>query len=129
MAIASILALRPRTIIVDEPTTGQDRKQSVEIMNFLKRMRDEEGHTIVIITHEMSIVTAYAERTVALCQGKILLDGPTREVFSQPDVLAETFVQPPQITCLGQRLGDLGIPRDVLTVPEMSAVFRERLGT
>jgi energy-coupling factor transport system ATP-binding protein len=127
VAIASILALRPRTIIVDEPTTGQDRKQSVEIMNFLKRLRDEEGHTIVIITHEMPIVVAYAERTVALCEGKILLDGPTREVFSQPDVLAKTFVQPPQITRLGQRLSGLDIPPDILTVPEMCEVFREKL--
>jgi len=127
VAIASILALRPRTIIVDEPTTGQDRKQSVEIMNFLKKLRDEEDHTIIIITHEMPIVVAYAERTVALCEGKILLDGPTREVFSQPNVLAKTFVQPRQITRLGQQLGDLDLPPDVLTVPEMCEIFGETL--
>jgi len=127
VAIASILALRPQTIVVDEPTTGQDHKQSVEIMDFLKGLRDEEGHTIIIITHEMPIVVAYAERTVALCEGKILLDGPTREVFSQPDVLAKTFVHPPQITRLGQQLGDLGLPPHVLTVPEMCEVFEERL--
>jgi energy-coupling factor transport system ATP-binding protein len=97
VAIASILALRPHVIIVDEPTTGQDYKQSLEVMNFLKRLWEEEGHTIIIITHEMPIVALYAQRTVALSQGRILLDGPTREVFAQPAVLAETFVKPPQM--------------------------------
>jgi energy-coupling factor transport system ATP-binding protein len=128
VAIASILALRPRTIIVDEPTTGQDRKQSVEIMDFLMKLRDEEGHTIIIITHEMPIVAEYAERAVALRGGRVLLDGPTKEVFSQPDVLAETFVHPPQITQLGQLLADVDVPPDVLTVPEMQELFRRRLG-
>lgn len=127
VAIASILALRPRTIIVDEPTTGQDRKQSIEIMDFLMRLRDEEDHTIIIITHEMPIVAEYADRVVALCRGKVLLDGPTNEVFSQPEVLAETFVHPPQITRLGQLLSDEGIRPDVLTVEEMREIFRSRL--
>ncbi|MGD2144894.1 MAG: ATP-binding cassette domain-containing protein [Anaerolineae bacterium] len=127
VAIASILALRPRTIIVDEPTTGQDRKQSLEIMDFLKGLRDEEGHTIIIITHEMPIVAEYAERVVALCEGRVLLDGSTKEVFSQPDVLAETFVHPPQIARLGQLLSDVPMPPDVLTVAEMREIVRSRL--
>ncbi|MEJ5201177.1 MAG: ATP-binding cassette domain-containing protein, partial [Anaerolineales bacterium] len=55
VAIASILALRPKVIIVDEPTTGQDARQSLEIMDFLKRLNEELGHTIIIITHDMPI--------------------------------------------------------------------------
>ena len=104
VAIASILAMRPNTIIVDEPTTGQDMRQSIEVMNFLRRLWEEEEHTIIIITHEMRIVADYAQRTVVLGQGRILLDGPTREVFAQPDVLKQTFVEPPQIARLGQAL-------------------------
>jgi energy-coupling factor transport system ATP-binding protein len=119
VAIASILALKPRTIIVDEPTTGQDMVQSREVMNFLRSLRDEEGHSIIIITHEMPIVAQYTERTVALGQGKILLDGSTREVFSQPEILKQTYVEPPQITRLGQALAAEGLPRDALTVEEM----------
>jgi energy-coupling factor transport system ATP-binding protein len=126
VAIASILALRPRTIIVDEPTTGQDVRQSVEVMNFLKRLRDEEGHTIIIITHEMRIVADYAERTVVLGQGRKLLDGPTREVFAQPDILKQTFVEPPQITQLAQALAEEGIPNNVLSIEEMKAVFNRK---
>ncbi len=127
VAIASILALRPRTIIVDEPTTGQDTKQSLEVMNFLKMLWEREGHTVIIITHEMPIVAAYAQRTVALCRGQILLDGPTRDVFAQPELLAQTFVKPPQITRLAQALSDYGIPRNILSVPELvSEVHRLR---
>ncbi len=125
VAIASILAMRPKTIIVDEPTTGQDMPQSVEVMNFLRRLWKEEGHTIIIITHEMRIVAQYAQRTVVLGQGRVLLDGTTREVFAQPEVLRQTYVEPPQITRLGQALSDYGLPRDALSVEEMKEAFRE----
>src|SRR5581483_492995 len=85
VAIASILALKPRTIIVDEPTTGQDIRQSIEVMNFLQRLWNEEGHTIIIVTHEMSIVARYAQRVVVFGRGRLLLDAPTRQVFASPD--------------------------------------------
>ncbi len=126
VAIASILALKPRTIIVDEPTTGQDMPQSIEVMNFLQRLWRDEGHTIIIITHEMSIVARYTQRVVALGQGRVLLDGPTRGVFARPEVLKETFVEPPQITRLGQAL-DSRLPRNVLTVEEMQTAFSAAL--
>lgn len=128
VAIASILAMRPRTIIVDEPTTGQDLRQSLEVMNFLRNLWKEEGHTIIIITHEMPIVAQFAERVVVLAEGKILMDASTREVFSKPDLLAQTFVKPPQITRLAQALNGYGIPKDTLTVSEMYAAFIEVKG-
>jgi energy-coupling factor transport system ATP-binding protein len=123
VSIASILAMRPRTIIVDEPTTGQDLRQSLEVMNFLRNLWEKEGHTIIIITHEMPIVAQYTQRVVALAKGKVLLDGTTREVFAQPELLAQTFVKPPQITRLAQALGNYGIPKDILTVQEMYDAF------
>ena len=126
VAIASILALKPRTIIVDEPTTGQDMPQSIEVMNFLQRLWKEEGHTIIIITHEMSIVARYAQRVLVLGRGRLLLDGTTRDVFAQPEVLKQTFVEPPQITRLGQALNHR-LPRNALTVEEMQAAFQAAL--
>jgi len=125
IAIASILALRPKMIIVDEPTTGQDMKQSLEIMDFLKRLHEEQGHIIVIITHDMPIVALYAKRTIAMAHGQVLIDGTTREVFSHPEVLQETFVEPPQITRLAQENSDLGFSRDVMSVREMVDQFRQ----
>jgi len=124
VSIASILAMRPRVIIVDEPTTGQDRRQSVEVMNFLRDLWERSGHTVAIITHEMPIVAEYARRCVVLGQGRVLLDASTREVFSRPDVLARTFVKPPQITRLAQALEDRGIRRDVLSVEELLEEFQ-----
>jgi energy-coupling factor transport system ATP-binding protein len=124
VSIASILAMRPRVIIVDEPTTGQDRRQSVEVMNFLRDLWEKSGHTVAIITHEMPIVSEYARRCVVLGQGRVLMDASTREVFASPEVLARTFVKPPQITRLAQALGGHGIRRDVLSVDEMVEEFR-----
>ncbi len=125
IAIASILAMRPNTIIVDEPTTGQDMRQSHEVMSFLRQLWQKEGHTIIIITHEMRIVADYAERIVALGEGKILLDGATREVFAQPNILKQSYVEPPQISQVGQRLSDEGFRSDILTVQEMQHHFLE----
>lgn len=119
VAIASTLAMRPKAIVVDEPTTGQDYRQSIEIMNFLTRLWRDEGHTIVIVTHEMPIVAAYAQRVIALCEGKILLDGSTREVFAQSEVLRRTFVKPPQVTRMAEAWKDLGVPSDVISVEEL----------
>jgi energy-coupling factor transport system ATP-binding protein len=123
IAIASILAMRPQTIIVDEPTTGQDLRQSLEVMNFLRDLWEKEGHTVIIITHEMPIVAEYAQRTIVLGQGQVLMDATTREVFAEPELLARTFVKPPQITRLAQALSSYGIPRNILSVAEMDQAF------
>ena len=119
VAIASILALRPQVIIVDEPTTGQDTKQSLEIMDFLRELNETHGHTIIIITHDMPIVGRYARRVIAMAQARIMADGTTREVFTQADVLEKTFLAPPQITQLAQAAQELGYDPGTLTVGEM----------
>jgi energy-coupling factor transport system ATP-binding protein len=126
VAIASILALRPKVIIVDEPTTGQDAQQSIEIMEFLKDLNENHGHTIIIITHDMPIVAQYAQRTVAMGLGKVMADGPTAEVFAQPDVLEATFIEPPQITQLAQRSQALGFDAGTLSVEELFEQFKRQ---
>lgn len=123
VAIASILALRPQVIIVDEPTTGQDARQSIEIMEFLKDLNEKHGHTIIIITHDMYIVAQYAQRVILMSEGKILADSSTSDVFSRPDVLKKAFLEPPQITQLAQSVGELGFDPGTLTVEEMIKQF------
>lgn len=125
VAIASILALRPKVIIVDEPTTGQDARQSMEIMDFLKRLNDELGHTIIIITHDMPIVAMYAQRVIVMGNGRILADGATKDIFRMADVLAQTYLEPPQITQLAQRCSLLGFSPSTLTVEEMFEQFKK----
>jgi energy-coupling factor transport system ATP-binding protein len=119
VAIASILALRPRVIIVDEPTTGQDKRQSIEIMEFLRYLNEEKGYTIIFITHDMPIVARYARRVILVGGGHILADDVPAKVFSQTELLAQTHIEPPQITQLAQRLVSFGFNPGTLTVEEM----------
>lgn len=128
VAIASILALRPQVIIVDEPTTGQDTKQSLEIMDFLKDLNETHGHTIIIITHDMPIVGRYARRVIAMAQARIMADGTTREVFTQSEILQKTFLAPPQITQLAQADPSLGFDPGTLTVNEMVDQYIKIMG-
>lgn len=126
VSIAAILALKPKVIIVDEPTTGQDFKQAIEVMEFLKRLNEIEGHTIIIITHEMDIIAKYAKRVIALAQGKVLLDGSTAEVFAQPEVLEKTFVKPPEVTQLAHGLQEFGIPGNIIDNDTLWNEFKEK---
>lgn len=128
VAIASILALRPQVIIVDEPTTGQDARQSFEIMDFLKDLNENHGHTIIIITHDMPIVAQYARRVILMSEGKVLADDETSRVFSQPETLAKAFLEPPEITQLAQSVQGLGFSPGILTVGEMVKEFENLKG-
>ena len=105
LAIAAIAVMEPKVLIIDEPTTGQDPYQAEAVMDLLRHLRDEFGMTVVVITHEMSLVASYCDRTVVLLQGQIVLDGPTRDVLAQPDILRRTRVQPPPITRLALSIG------------------------
>ncbi|MFB6357333.1 MAG: energy-coupling factor ABC transporter ATP-binding protein [bacterium] len=98
VAIASVLAMRPDTIIVDEPTTGQDHRQSIEVMEFLSSLNQKHDHTILIITHDIYIVAHYAEELILFNEGKKHYEGSVRDAFGQPELLQEANVTPPQIT-------------------------------
>lgn len=116
--IASVLAMTPRILIVDEPTTGQDPQMRKQIMVMLKSLLTE-AKCIIVITHDINLVSEFCDRCVVLCDGKILLDGAPGEVFSQTETLKKTFVHPPQIMQLGQALHAFNVPNDISTVDEM----------
>lgn len=118
VALASVLAMKTGVIVLDEPTTGQDYRESVQIMEMVDKL-NENGHTIIFITHDMSLVARYSRRVVVLCGGEILVDGGVRSVFAMPQLLEKTYLNPPQITSLAQRLGRHWVPPDVLSVKEM----------
>lgn len=119
VAIASILSLKPQVIIVDEPTTGQDYKQSIEVMEFLKMLNETHGHTIIIVTHEMHIVARYAQHIVVMTQGKVWMNGTVREIFADPEKLKQAYVKPPLVTQLAQILKPYGIKPDVIGIEEL----------
>jgi energy-coupling factor transport system ATP-binding protein len=92
-------------------------------MEFLKDLNEKHGHSVIIITHDMYIVAQYARRVILMSEGKILADGPTSAVFSQPQVLQKAFLEPPQITQLAQSVQDLGFNPGTLTAEEMVDQF------
>lgn len=125
VAIASILALKPKVIIVDEPTTGQDIRQSLEIMDFLTDLNRNYGHIVIFVTHDMPIVSRYAKRVVMMGGGKVISDGHPAKVYSQPENLAKAFVEPPQITQLAQALKDKGFLQGTLSVEQMVTQYEK----
>lgn len=99
IAVASVLAMQPSLIVLDEPTTGLDWRDSQNMMRLIDEIR-RIGHTIMIITHNMRLVAEYAERAIVMCHGEIKLDGTPSEVFQHEDALKKSFISPPQITQL-----------------------------
>lgn len=118
VALAAVMAMKPKVLIVDEPTTGQDWKTSMEIMEECEKL-NAMGTTIITISHDMRLIAQTMKRVIVMAQGRVLLDGSAKEIFSKPDVLKETFLEPPQITMLSQKLRDYGYPKDILTTSEM----------
>lgn len=109
IAVASVLAMEPKLIVLDEPTTGLDWRDSCNMMNLINTIRDS-GHTIMIITHNMRLVAEHARRAVVMSGGEIRLDGTPKEVFQHEDFLSKSFVKPPQVTQFWQRIGAPGDP-------------------
>ncbi|MGH3727307.1 MAG: ABC transporter ATP-binding protein [Micromonosporaceae bacterium] len=104
LAVASVLALRPRILVIDEPTTGQDWHGSVAIMDLVRGL-NEAGHTIVVITHDMPLAARYARRAVVFDDARIRADRSIRELFADPELLAGSGLRPPQLTELALALG------------------------
>ncbi|MBA4417424.1 MAG: hypothetical protein C0392_05900 [Syntrophus sp. (in: bacteria)] len=104
VAVASVLAVKPRVIVLDEPTTGLDYALQLETMRMLKGL-NEEGHTIIIITHAMWIAESFATRTIVMGHGEIITDGPTRRVFADERRLSETSLAPSALVRLSNWLG------------------------
>lgn len=127
VAIASVLALDPGVLVVDEPTTGQDPKNSRQLMDIAKELHSE-GKTIVFITHNMEIVAEYAKRGIIMWQGQVLFDGPVTELFQQTQALTRSYLEPPQIVRLAQMLKDRGFPSTALTVNDMAQLIEESAG-
>lgn len=119
LAIASLLAMRPRVLILDEPTGGQDRQQISRLLGTLRQL-NAAGHTLILVTHDMELLAGCASRTLVMFQGTLLLDGTPREVFQEVEALQRTALTPPMITrwSLGA-----GLPGPALTVAEAVQAF------
>lgn len=104
VALASVIAMDTPILIFDEPTTGQDAVNIGRIVNVISELK-KEGKTVVTITHDIDFCAENFERVIALSNGRVLLDGPARDVLGREEILAQTYVEPPQLTRLGKLLG------------------------
>ncbi|AGT36149.1 hypothetical protein N186_09065 [Thermofilum adornatum] len=117
LTVASVLAMKPQVLILDEPTTGQDHAGRHLLSNLSKKL-NREGFTVVIITHDMRFVAETVNRVVLVSNGEILMDGSTREVLNAFDILKKAAIKPPQIVQLASELRKKGVDINALTVEE-----------
>ena len=107
VTIASILAMSPRVLVLDEPTTGQDWKNIMTLMDLVRRLNQENEQTVIVITHNMHVVARWTKRVVVMADGHIISDGPPAETFDKTEVLTQAFITAPQCARLAEEL-DLG---------------------
>jgi energy-coupling factor transport system ATP-binding protein len=119
VAVASIVAMRPQVLIFDEPLTGQDYKGRYELTNLAAALH-QAGHTIIMISHDMELVAKFTERTLVIGKGQLLLDAPTRQVFDHTDILCRTYIDPPEIIRLAQKMRESGLPAGLLSIEQVA---------
>lgn len=129
VAIAGIIAMQPKCIILDEPTAMLDPHGRKEVMATIKRMNREQGVTIVLITHYMD-EAAQAERVVVMDKGRVVLDNTPPKVFSQVEFLKDIGLDVPQVTELAWELRRAGcdIPEDIITEDECVEALAKLFG-
>lgn len=113
VAIAGVLAMKPKVLILDEPTAGLDPKGRDEILGCIKRLHESEKITVILVSHSMEDVANYVERIVVMHKGNIFLDGSVKEVFSHGSELEEIGLGTPQVTTMMKLLRQKGVPVDV----------------
>ena len=114
LCIASVVAMDTDIVIFDEPTIAQDHYGKEKIRQIIQALKDQNKLVMTII-HDMDFVVENFERTIVFNEGRVLLDGDTRFVFSQKDILSKAKVEAPGITQLAEKLG---IKNTILTVDE-----------
>ncbi len=124
LAVATALLHRPKIILLDEPTTGQDRRSLTGLLNLMVDL-DRSGHTTIIITHDMDIVAAYANRVIVMDDGRVVMDGHPQEIFYDGfDRLNSLNLRPPTVIDYCRRLQEYNLPR-MMTVDQMLDFIKE----
>jgi len=123
LALISLVAGRPEILVLDEPTTGLDWRECLQIMDMLAELNGG-GVTIIMVCHDMEIVRDYARRVLILNDGELIADGDVQDIMLQEDTLARASLLPPQITALGLRLG--GEFAGLSTAKEMAGAIKKQ---
>ena len=121
VAIAGVLAMEPEVLVLDEPCAGLDPRGREEILGLIKKLHEEAGTTIVMVSHSMDDVASLAERVIVMNHGEVAMDGAPRDVFSCGEELRGMGLDVPQAVQLAQKLRDRGydIPEGIYRVEEI----------
>ncbi|MEM1563350.1 MAG: ABC transporter ATP-binding protein [Candidatus Bathyarchaeia archaeon] len=122
LALASVLAWDPKILILDEPTIGQDYQQKEKLRQFILQMKAQEK-TVVIVTHDVEFVAECNPRVILMRGGKIVADGEARKILTDPEILEQASIIPPQIAQIFINLSDLGFPKDVIDIYEAREIL------
>ena len=112
VAIAGVLAMKPDVLILDEPTAGLDPKGREDILNLIKRLHEEMGITVILVSHSMDDVADYVERIIVMNNGRVAFDDVPVNVFAHYKELEEIGLAAPQVTYVMQELAKAGFPVD-----------------
>ena len=120
VAIAGVLAMNPEVLILDEPTAGLDPRGRDEILDAIKKLHEERGITVILVSHSMEDVAKLVERIVVMHEGKVAMTGTPREVFTRTHEIEKMGLASPQISYVFQALKDKGfdVPTDIYTTDE-----------
>lgn len=120
IAIAGVIAMQPRVLILDEPTAGLDPKGRDDILSNIKRLKEEYNMTIILVSHSMDDVAELVDRLIVMYKGKNILQGTPKEVFRNIDTLESIGLAVPQVTYLVRELNKRGfnLDEDIITVAE-----------
>jgi energy-coupling factor transport system ATP-binding protein len=129
-AIAGILAMRPEVLVLDEPAAGLDPRGRADILGYLRRYRDKNGATVILVSHSMEDMAQYCDRVVVMRGGEIFASGEVGEIFSRGDDLANVGLDVPQIMKIAAELKKRGITLDgkLYTVDGVRDAILRRLG-
>lgn len=126
VALASVLAWDPSVVILDEPTIGQDHRQKENLRQFIVQLNGQ-GKTVVVVTHDVEFVAECNPRVVLMTGGQVIADGDAKSILTNTTLALTASIVPPQITQIFLGLSELGLPSDVIDVPEAKRVLKDYL--
>ena len=129
-AIAGIMAMRPKVLVLDEPSAGLDPAGKSSIFEGIKNYAEFSGAAVVIVSHSMDDMAKYCENIIVMSHGKVAMAGKRNEIFSRGDELEEIGLGVPQMTYLMRLLADKGVnvPKDIYTVEDAENALAALLG-
>jgi len=124
IALASVLTLKPKMLVIDEPTTGQDPEMTDEIFEIIQEL-NEKGTTVLVITHKVDYAALFAKRAIVLSQGHLTYDGLIADLLMDEELMQANSLELPDITKLAKLLSPLGVPANTVRYDEMKTYLKQ----